>query len=302
MKSTRSSPGSVLCDASSPLKIMLTFKNWCIQQITVPNNFKKILVRTSDGKDAKSKMSEGVEMICVGLSRTGTSSLKAALSILLPGITYHGMDFLNEINNPDSYTFWLAMSEGRATTKMIRDYFISRQCSAVCDVPSILYWREIHAAFPSAKLVLTERDPGHWFTSINNTLVPLAIMVDRWSWMLKIICFVFYGRTYQISLLRMLLDQFNKKELQDEQSARKFYSDWTREIVSATNNNVLQFEVAAGWAPLCQYLGCPTPQQNFPRLNDSTDLIRHRRYLAVLIFLGFVPPALIILALLFYCC
>ena len=124
-------------------------------------------------------MSEGVEIICVGLSRTGTSSLKAALSILLPGITYHGMDFLNEINNPETYTFWLAMSEGRATTKMIRDYFISRQCSAVCDVPSILYWREIQAAFPSAKVVLTVRDPGQWFTSINNTLVPLAIMVDR---------------------------------------------------------------------------------------------------------------------------
>ena len=102
--------------------------------------------------------------------------------------------------------------------------------------------------------------------------------------MLKIICFVFYGRTYQITLLRLLLDQFNKKELQDEHSARKwvdnwaavyliicvclaprFYSDWTGEILTATNNNVLQFEVAAGWAPLCQYLGCPTPQQNFPR-------------------------------------
>ena len=44
--------------------------------------------------------------------------------------------------------------------------------------------------------------------------------------MLKIICFVFYGRTYQISLLRLLLDQFNKKELQDEQSARKWVKNW----------------------------------------------------------------------------
>ena len=70
------------------------------------------------------------------------------------------------------------------------------------------------------------RDPGKWFTSINNTLVPLAIMVDRWSWMLKIICFIFYGRTYQISLLRILLDQFNKRELQDEQSARKWVENW----------------------------------------------------------------------------
>ena len=166
-------------------------------------------------------MSEGVEVICVGLSRTGTSSLKAALSILLPGVTYHGMDFLNEINDQQSYSFWSAMREGRASTAMIREYFISRNCSAVCDVPSILYWTQIQAAFPRAKLILTVRDPGKWFTSINNTLVPLSMMVGRWSWMLKIIFFVFYGRTFQIELLRLLLDQFNKKELQEENSARK---------------------------------------------------------------------------------
>ena len=32
----------------------------------------------------------------------------------------------------------------------------------------------------------------------------------------------------------------------------RFYSDWTGEILTATNNNVLQFEVAAGWAPTFQ--------------------------------------------------
>ena len=74
--------------------------------------FKKILVKTRDGKDVGSEMSEGVEVICVGLSRTGTSSLKAALSILLPGVTYHGMDFLNEINDESSFIFWSAMAEG----------------------------------------------------------------------------------------------------------------------------------------------------------------------------------------------
>ena len=44
--------------------------------------------------------------------------------------------------------------------------------------------------------------------------------------MLRILCFIFYGRTYQISLLRILLDQFNKKELQEEQSARKWVESW----------------------------------------------------------------------------
>ena len=82
------------------------------------------MLRTSDGKDAtKSKMSEGVELICVGLSRTGTSSLKAALSILLPGITYHGMDYLNEVNSRESHEFWTAMRDGTASKQMIVDYF-----------------------------------------------------------------------------------------------------------------------------------------------------------------------------------
>lgn len=147
---------------------------------------------------------------------------------------------------------------------------------------------------------MTVRDPTKWFTSINNTLVPLASMVDRWSWMLKIICFVFYGRTFQIDLLRLLLEEFNKKELWDEQSARKYYSDWAREVQRVSNNNLLEFDVSTGWEPLCRYLECPTPATNLPRLNDSSDLIRHRRYLAFLIFLGFIPPFLMLFSFLIF--
>lgn len=66
-----------------------------------------------------------VRVICVGLSRTGTSSLKAALSILLPGLTYHGMDFLNEVNSKESHEFWTAMRDGTASKQMIVDYFRS---------------------------------------------------------------------------------------------------------------------------------------------------------------------------------
>ena len=64
-----------------------------------------------------------LRVICVGLSRTGTSSLKAALSILLPGLTYHGMDFLNEVNSRESHEFWTAMRDGTASKQMIVDYF-----------------------------------------------------------------------------------------------------------------------------------------------------------------------------------
>jgi hypothetical protein len=269
-----------------PPRAILAFKHWCLQQVTVPSNFKKILQVTNEGKD-DGKMGE-VRVICVGLSRTGTSSLKAALSILLPGLTYHGMDFLNEVNSRESHEFWTAMRDGTASKEMIVKYFRARRCAAVCDVPAILHWEKIHEAFPDAKIIITQRDPGAWHKSINTTLVPLATMVNRWSWLLQIMCVVLYQRTSQIELLKILLDQFTREELLEEDSARKFYDTWNQEIEQKCNNNVLLFNVADGWGPLCDYLDCSVPKQKFPRLNDSAALVRHRKYLAFLIFLSFV--------------
>ena len=62
---------------------------------------------------------------------------------------------------------------------MINDGVRSRNIAAVCDVPTILHWQQIHAAFPQAKIILTHRDPELWHKSINTTLVPLATMVLR---------------------------------------------------------------------------------------------------------------------------
>ena len=88
----------------------------------MPSNFQQILQFTSQGKGTFEK-TEGIKVICVGQSRTGTSSLKAALSILLPGVTYHGMDFLNEINNQETFDFWTGLREGTVDKNMIRSYF-----------------------------------------------------------------------------------------------------------------------------------------------------------------------------------
>ena len=76
--------------------IILHPQEWCVGQITLPHNFKQILLSTSPEEE---NATNGLEVVCVGLSRTGTSSLKAALSIILPGKTFHAMDFLNGIND-----------------------------------------------------------------------------------------------------------------------------------------------------------------------------------------------------------
>ena len=65
--------------------IWTSTKEWCIGQITVPSNFKRILVATNSPAEGEVEVQgegegEGgceLEVICVGLSRTGTSSIKA---------------------------------------------------------------------------------------------------------------------------------------------------------------------------------------------------------------------------------
>lgn len=47
------------------------------------------------------------------------------------------------------------------------------------------------------------------------------MMACRWSWLLQLMCVVLYQRNGQIELLKILLDQFTKEELVDEDSARK---------------------------------------------------------------------------------
>ena len=37
-------------------------------------------------------------------------------------------------------------------------------------------------------------------------------------------------------------------------------------------DRLLVFDVRAGWAPLCQFLGVPVPARPFPNINDSAEI------------------------------
>jgi len=42
--------------------------------------------------------------------------------------------------------------------------------NAAVDWPSSFFWRELMAAYPDAKIILTERDPDAWYKSISSTI------------------------------------------------------------------------------------------------------------------------------------
>ena len=56
----------------------------------------------------------------------------------------------------------------------------------------------------------------------------------------------------------------------------RFYNAWNQEIEEKCNNNVLLFNVADGWGPLCDYLDCPVPKQKFPRQVKHLKLAQYR--------------------------
>jgi len=191
------------------------FKEWCVGQVTMPDNFKQILDSTVP---ATKSVKPGLQVICLGLSRTGTSSLKAALTSL-QGRTFHAMDFLNQINDEESYNFWKSLKEESATSEDIAAYFANGNYQAACDVPCLAYWRDIVAAHPHAKIILTTRDPAQWYQSVSKALIPIAGQVRRWNWLLRLVYYIFYGRTFQVDLLNILFQQFCCKEFQQESSA-----------------------------------------------------------------------------------
>src|SRR6185312_13892981 len=110
----------------------------------------------------RGELDVSLQVIGAGLGRTGTSSLKLALELLGFGPCYHMTEL---IGHPDHLPLWNAAAEGRGDWKTIfADY------GSTTDYPGCVFWRDLAAAFPDAKIILTLRDPEEWFASTQATV------------------------------------------------------------------------------------------------------------------------------------
>lgn len=91
-------------------------------------------------------------MVGAGLPRTGTSSLKAALELLLGGRCY----YMREIpHHPfDLGPRWQGASKGETPDwQQLMDGYV-----AAVDWPASMFWRELGETNPDALVVLSLRD------------------------------------------------------------------------------------------------------------------------------------------------
>lgn len=194
-------------------------------------------------------------VIGAGVGRTGTYSLKLAINQLGLGPCHHMEEVLH--NMPVHVPLWAAAVAGNPDWTKIYDGYPS-----AVDWPTACFFRELAEEFPSAKFVLTERDPDRWADSFGATIYTLLA-----------------GRDKAPPEMRAWLDMAAgviaktgfPAGLDRNQLAEAFiaHNNAVKQTVPA--GQLLVFEVKQGWEPLCEFLDAPVPADPFPRTNHREE-------------------------------
>lgn len=206
------------------------------------------------------KRSKPVEVLCLGLPRTGTESLSVALRTL--GLqTYHGWDLVFE---PDGSKLQLCNDLLRRKFKGARDgdVHIAKEefdmlvgdSQAIVDSLCLFFAPELLAAYPDAKVVLNLRpDMEAWHRSIDKTIVQECD--QSWvMWWMQWFSAEFHW-LYSLYLREGYPGVFHGGTTIDciQKNAKWVYRDHCNMIRGMVpKDNLLEWSVDDGWEPLCK--------------------------------------------------
>ena len=130
------------------------------------------------------------------------------------------------------------------------------------DWPTAGFFRELYAAYPSAKFVLTLRSPESWADSFGGTIYQLLAGREQAppemrDW-LEMSAGVIAKTGFPEGLDRDGLI-----------AAFVAHNDAVRAAIPP--GQLLVFEVKQGWGPLCEFLEVPAPDEPFPRTNHREE-------------------------------
>lgn len=173
-------------------------------------------------------------VFCIGLSKTGTTSLTAALKML----GYHAKHFPIRM---------IRYSDGRLSF----DRSIAARYDALSDLPIARFYRELDEAFPGSRFILTTRQIDDWLDSCRRHVWPgQLIKADTW-----------FNRLHR--------DMYGAIDY-DRQRFREAYIrhvDNVNTYFEGREDDLLEFNVASGdsWPMLCRFLDKPVPDEPFPK-------------------------------------
>ncbi|PGH00222.1 hypothetical protein GX51_05919 [Blastomyces parvus] len=222
-----------------------------------------------------------MQVICVGLPRSGTESLQHALIKLGYDHTYHGWDII--LDDPLYAQGWVRLARKKwfnphgggdcIITAAEFDELLGHSV-AVTDAAASCFAAEMIAAYPEAKVILNVRgDMDKWHASAVKQLCEGAnekwlLSVLPWFnrefwWMYHVYERLLWLRFFRCSdgWLRSGVGNCGKWIYRE-------HSAMIRGLVPP--ERLLEWKVEDGWEPLCKFLGKEVPHgEPFPRTNDA---------------------------------
>lgn len=192
-----------------------------------------------------------LRVIGAGFGRTGTESMKRALELLGYGPCHHMYEVLP---NAQHYAEWQRIYDGAEPPDW--DHIYSGYSAAI-DWPTAYYWREVTDHFPDAKVILTTRSPESWYDSFSRTILPAM----RSSPAPKT------RFTYHM----LAVSTFGNRFDDPDHCIAVFEAQNAAVRASIAPERLLEYELGSGWEPLCAFLGCPIPDDPYPRGNASEE-------------------------------
>ena len=200
-----------------------------------------------------------LKVVGAGIGRTGTMSLKTALERLGFGPCHHMVEVLG--NMPEQVPLWEDALAGKPYWDSIYDGYQS-----AVDWPTARFYRELHAAYPDAKFVLGYRSPESWAESFSHTIYLALSDISK-------------APPEQRDWMRMSTELLNQNgipqglDVAGLENAFSAHVDAVKESIPC--DQLLVFEAADGWEPLCRFLGVPVPEGPYPRTNDRVEFWGH---------------------------
>ena len=233
------------------------------------------MAHTMDQNPSRTTRKVPMQVLSLGLPRTGTASMQSALQTLGYNQTAHGFDL---ISHPEVGAPWMEavnakfLNQGKPYGRAEFDAFLGH-CAAVTDSPCACFWEELMVAYPEAKIILVERDVEDWYKSFDATVVTelFSKVADVTVGYVEPLV----GSRIGLMSRKLIYGYFHAKTPDEvRQNARGIYRDHYRRIrEAAPKERLLEYRLGEGWGPLCKFLGKEVPEElPFPRINEVAAL------------------------------
>ncbi len=190
-----------------------------------------------------------LRVIGTGFGRTGTDSMREALTILGFGPCHHMFEV---IDNPVQKARWRAMVAGgpKDWESLFEGY------TSCVDWPSAAYWRDLIEVYPQAKVILTWRSAESWWESFSNTILRGISSSDD-----------------PASVGKVLIEGqvFGGRMGEREHALALYRANVEAVLAEVPPGRLLVHRLGDGWAPLCGHLGVPMPDVPYPHGNAAEE-------------------------------